>query len=259
MNDCFQILSIAQIYDQIRRRFKCKKKNLNIRTRKSFLIIYFTKSELIKRLFKCRTELFEKLSNCGATRSQSSEEMNILWPFGEPGLQDLIRFVTNITAAEEVGEGQMRKETKPSAYLYYWQTLPFVQLVPKNPWLIKNQPNTEEVGGRANAERKPNVISTSFNQLIQNILITGTEQLDKKRSLANSELANFFVLLLSASRKIANTGTAGLFLLPVCLIYAVDVYCLITFFYSFALYFPIYGCSFNCLFCSFICGAVLFC
>ena len=172
---------------------------------KSFLIIYLTKSELIKRLFKCRTEIFEKLSNCGASRGQSSEEMNILWPFGELGLQHLIRFVVNITAAEEVG-------------------------------------------GRANAERKPNVISTSFNQLIQNILITGTEQLDKKRSLANSELANFFVLLLSASRKIANTGTAGLFLLPVCLIYAVDVYCLITFFYSFALYFPIYGCSFNCLF-----------
>ena len=129
MNDCFQILSIAQIYDQIRRRFKCKKKNLNIRTRKSFLIIYFTKSELIKRLFKCRTELFEKLSNCGATRSQSSEEMNILWPFGEAGLQHLIRFVVNITAAEEVG-------------------------------------------GRAKAERKPNVISTSCNHLIQNILIT---------------------------------------------------------------------------------------
>ena len=114
-------------------------------------------------------------------------------------------------------------------------------------------------GGRANAEKKPNVISTFFNHLIQNILITWSEQLDKKRSLANSELANFFVLLLSASRKIANTGTAGLFLLPVCLIYAVDVYCLITFFYSFALYFPIYGCSFNCLFWSFICGAVLFC
>ena len=104
---------------------------------KSFLIIYLTKSELIKRLFKCRTEIFEKLSNCGASRGQSSEEMNILWPFGEPGLQYLIRFVVNITAAEEVG-------------------------------------------GRANAERKPNVISTSFNQLIQNILITGTEQLDKE-------------------------------------------------------------------------------
>ena len=212
-------------------------KNLYGRTRKVFSYNLPHKSELIKRLFKCRREILEKLSNCGASRGQSSEEMNILWPFGEPGLQYLIRFVVNITAAEEVGEGQMRKETKPSAYLYYWQTLPFVQLVPKNPWLIKNQPNTEEVGGRANAERKPNVISTSFNQLIQNILITGTEQLDKKRSLANSELANFFVLLLSASRKIANTGTAGLFLLPVCLIYAVDVYCLITFFLFFCFIF----------------------
>ena len=181
----------------------------------SFLIIYLTKSELIKRLFKCRTEILEKLSNCGASRGQSSEEMNILWPFGE-----------GCTTFDQV------------CCEYHC---------------------SRGSGGRANAEKKPNVISTFFNHLIQNILITWSEQLDKKRSLAISELANFFVLLLSAWQKIANAGTATLFLLPVCLIYVVGVYCLITFFNSFALYFPIHGCSFNCLFWSFICGAVLFC
>ena len=90
-------------------KFKSNQTPFLMKKRKISMLIYLTKSELIKRLFKCRREIFEKLSNCGASRGQSSEEMNILWPFGEPGLQYLIRFVVNITAAEEVGEGQMRK------------------------------------------------------------------------------------------------------------------------------------------------------
>ena len=84
----------------------------------SFLIIYLTKSELIKRLFKCRTEILEKLSNCGASRGQSSEEMNILWPFGEGST------ISNQICCEyhcSTGngwKGKCGKETKRNLYIF---------------------------------------------------------------------------------------------------------------------------------------------
>ena len=85
---------------------------------KSFLIIYLTKSELIKRLFKCRREIFEKLSNCGASWGQSSEEINILWPFGE-GSTTLNQVCCEYHCSRGNGwKGKCGKETKRNLYIF---------------------------------------------------------------------------------------------------------------------------------------------
>ena len=71
----------------IRKWFKIEKNVWNVTENIKRIVleswIWIKNKNFPKYVKKKITEIFEKLSNCGATRSQSSEEMNILWPFGE--------------------------------------------------------------------------------------------------------------------------------------------------------------------------------